>query len=254
MRTAQVCLPGFKVRFGDLDAGALQAAILGAREPGTLLSTLIARFRPSNSSSAPAWPPLEGSVEADSLILGPVTLRKATATLRILNNGAEISDLDADLLGGHVHGGGTLRTADADQATDQARPAYTLEGHFEKLSPADVGQLLGLHWAGGALQADGKIDLSGFTDKDLAASVKGTVHFDWRRGSMNGPATSGVVPVPLARFDRWTADAEIANGTITLGANQVQQGSRKRAVEGSLTFGDPPKVSLAASKETPAGR
>ncbi len=251
------CVPQFEVHFGDLDASDLQAAILGAREPGTLLSTLIARLRPS--SAAPSWPRLEGSVTAESLALGPVKLQGATATLHISQTGAEITGLDADLLGGHLQGGGTLTTA-----TGEGKPAYTLEGHFENLSPAEVGQLLGLRWLGGAFEADGKIDLSGFTDKDLAASVKGTVHFDWRRGSIAAPAPSksaagpgvaaGTIPAGLARFDRWTADAAIADGKITLQQNQVQQGLRKHAVEATLTFGDPPKVSFAAPKETQARR
>jgi hypothetical protein len=250
---AESCRPRFQVEFGNLDAGALQAAILGAREKGTLLSTLIARFRPASASNAPAWPRLEGSVKAESLVLGPVTLTDASAALRILATGAEITDLDADLLGGHVHGNGTLSTA-----ADDANPVYTLEGEFEKLSPAAVGQLLGLKWSGGVFQADGKIDLSGFTYSDLAASAKGTLHFEWRHGMaspQNGAlSTAGAVPAALARFDCWTADADIANGTVTLKGNEVQQGARKRAVEGALTFGDPPKVSFAAPQETQARR
>jgi hypothetical protein len=250
---AETCLPRFQLEFGNLEASALQAAILGAHEPSTLLSTLIARFRPASSSNLPVWPPLEGTVKVDSLILGPVTLTEATATMRILRSGVQITDLDADLLGGHVHGGGTLSTA-----SDEARPSYTLEGHFEKLSPAAVGQLLGLKWSGGAFQADGKIDLAGFTDNELAASAKGTLHFDWRHGVAaaqdSASSTAVAVPAALARFDSWTADADIANGTVTLKQNEVQQGPRKRAVEGTLTFGDPPKVSFAAPKETQARR
>jgi hypothetical protein len=250
---AESCRLKFQVQFGNLDAAALQAAILGAHEKGTLLSTLIARFRPSSSSNAAAWPPLEGTVKADSLVLGPVTLTDASAALRVLATGAEITDLDADLLGGHVHGGGTLSTA-----SNEAKPVYTLEGEFEKLSPAAVGQLLGLKWSGGVFQANGKIDLSGFTYTDLAASAKGTLHFDWRHGIVaaqnGGSSETDAVPEPPTRFDRWTADADIANGTATLKDNEVQQGARKRKVEGALTFGDPPKVSFATPKETQARR
>jgi hypothetical protein len=252
----QPCPPHFQVQFGDLDASALQVAILGAHEPGTLLSSLIARL---TTSTTPAWPQLEGTVKADSLILGPVTLREASATLRILPTGAEITSLDAGLLGGRVHGSGALHAA----GTDQGKPSYTLEGQFEKLSPAAVGQLLGLRWSGGVLDADGKIDLSGFTGKDLTGSAKGTLHFEWRHGAVeaqgvaqrsgkdNVPATASVPPA-LARFDRWTGDTEIANGAMTLKQNEVWQGSRERAVEVTLTFGAPPKVAFAMPRETQA--
>jgi hypothetical protein len=73
--------------------------------------------------------------------------------------------------------------------------------------------------------------------------------------AQNGTSSeTDAIPEPLTRFDRWTADADIANGTATLKDNEVQQGARKRKVEGALTFGDPPKVSFAAPKETQARR
>jgi hypothetical protein len=249
----QPCGPKFIVKFGNLDAGTLEAAILGAHEQGTLLSTLLARLRPSDANAAPAWPRLAGTVKADSLILGPVTLAGATAALRILPSGAEITDLDADLLGGHVHGGGTLAVP-----TGQGKPAYTLEGQFERLSPAAVGKLLGLSWSGRTLDGEGKIELSGFTDKDLAASVKGTLHFEWCHGGMaaqqDSGLTAGSIPPALSRFNRWTANGEIANGAVTLKQNEVEQGTRKHAIDATLTLGDPPKVSFAAPKETQAKR
>lgn len=251
--TSKACLPGFDVHFDHLDAGVLQAAILGAHEQGTLLSSLLARLKPSDSSAVPAWPTIEGTVQADSLILGPVTLTDATTTLRVLPTGAEITGLDAGMLGGHAHCTGTLRTD-----TDQGKPAYSIEGQFEKLSPALVGQLLGLNWSGRTFDAEGKIELSGFTDKDLAASAKGTLHFDWRHGAMAAQLGASLpmddVSPALARFDRWTADANIADGKIALKKNEVQLGSRKRAVEGTLTLGDPPKVSFALPRDTQARR
>ena len=251
-QTPQPCAPQFDLQFGDLDASALQAAILGAQVRGTLLSELIARLRPS---TAPAWPQLSGSVKADSLLLGPVTLRNASATLSVDSAGAEIGGFAGDLLGGSVHGSGSLAKGD--------KPIYTLEGQFEKLSPAAVGQLVGLRCSGGEFTADGKIELTGFADKDLAASAKGTLHFEWRHGSVAGPASQAGahrVPLPqpepippaLTRFDRWTADAEIANGMIAIKPSQAQQGSRKHAVEAAITLADPPVATFPAPKETVA--
>ena len=199
-------------------------------------------------------------MNADSLILGPVTLREATATLRVLPTGAEITGLDAALLGGRVHGSGTLRAV----GSNQEKPSYTLEGKFERLKPAAVGQLLGLRFSGAGLDAEGKIELSGFTDKDLADSVQGTLNFDWRYGTVSLPAgaprrngsespaalaKTASIPPALAHFDRWTAQAEIANGMIALKKNQVQRGSHKQAVEATLTLGNPPKVAFAAPTE-----
>jgi hypothetical protein len=236
----QPCLPRFKVDFGDLDLSVLQAAILGAHERSTMLSELIDRLRQMSPSAAPVWPRLEGTVKADSLIVGPLTLVKPSAKLFILPAGAEISGLNAGLLGGQVQVDGTLSTGD--------KPFYSLQASFLKLNPAAVGKLLGQRWSGGAFSGNGQLDLSGYTDKDLAASAKGTLHFEWRHGAV--VAASGSVPPQLARFDRWTADAKVAKGTITIKQSQVLEGARKRAVEATVTLGDPPRVAFAGTKET----
>ncbi len=236
------CPPQFTLRFGSLDTAALQAALLGARRPGTLMSSLLSRFKPS---STPEWPDLEGTVQADSLILGPVILNGANADLRIDSGGAEIKSFAANVLGGQLQAEGSV--------TPGTKPDYKLRGQFKQINPADLGRLFGMAWSGNALDGAGEIELAGFRDNDLATSAKGSLHFDWRHGSI---ADKGVrdVPAALARFDRWTADAEIANGTITLKQNQVQHGHRKLAVEASATFGAPPRVSFGQPQEARAAK
>jgi hypothetical protein len=240
--TPDSCMPRFSLHFGTLDAAELQAAILGARQSGTLISSLIDRLRPS---TAPAWPRLEGTVRADSLVLNPVTLTDATATLRILPTGAEITGFDAALLGGRVHADGSITSA--------GTPTYKLKGDFTRLDSPQVGQLLAMNWSGSWLDGSSEIELSGFTNKDLASSARGTVHFDWRKGSITSVAD--LEPPPdLAKFDRWTADAEIANGAITLRQNQVFHGSRRQSVAGSAAFGNPPTITFAPTPEHTAQR
>ncbi|MFY9855608.1 MAG: AsmA family protein [Terracidiphilus sp.] len=237
----QSCPPTFQVQFGALDAAVLQTAFLGAHEPGTLLSTLIHRLRPT---AAPAWPRMEGTAKAESLILGPVTLHKPEATISTITDGAEITAFDAELLGGRIHGTGTLHAA----SSAQDKPAYAFEAQLDKLSPPALGQLLGLRCTGGEFNGNGKIELAGFTGNDLAASAKGTFHFEWRRGTVAAP--SGFVPSALARFDRWTADAEIANGALTLKDNQAKRGAHTAPVQATVTLADSPKVTFSAPKST----
>ncbi len=241
------CPPRFQLQFGELDAAVLQTAFLGAHERGTLLSTLIHRLR---FTATPAWPILKGTVKAESLILGPVTLHQPVATLHTLADGAEITAFDAVLLDGHIHGTGTYHAA----ATTSDKPSYILEAQFDKLSPPAIGQLLGLRFSGGTFDGKGKIELTGFTDADLASSAKGALHFDWRHGAVEGvSATSSAVTIPpaLARFDRWTANAEIVNGALKLNENQVRRGAHTTPVQATVTLADPPKVIFSAPKPAP---
>ena len=231
------CSPEFTVDFGSLDAAALQAAILGAHKPGTLLSSLLARLRPGTT---PSWPKLKGSVRASSFILGPVTLDAAQVSVQIESDRAQIQSLDAGLLGGHIHAQGSILPGD--------KPDYKLKGQFDQLSAADLGRLLGMNWSGNPIGGAGEVELVGFTDVDLAASAKGSLHFDWKRGAVAGSGDLEIPPL-LTKFDRWTADAEIANGAITLKQNQVQRGARKLAAEGAATFGDPPQVTFGLRQD-----
>jgi hypothetical protein len=238
------CVPNFQLQFGALDASTLQAAFLGAEEKGTLLSTLIDRLR---STAAPAWPRLDGTVKAESLILGPVTLNSPSATLSTLADGATITAFEAGLLGGRVHGSGTYQAA----ASAKDKPSYQFEGQLEKLSPAAVGKLLGFRSSGTSFDGNGKIELSGFTADDLAASAKGSLHFEWQHGAI---AASSPIPSELARFDRWTADAEFANGALTLKDNQLKLGARATTIQAAITLANPPQLTFPAPRQTSAKR
>jgi len=234
---AEPCPPQFTAEFASLDAAELQAALFGARESGTLFSSLLARLRPGTT---PAWPEINGTARAVSLVLGPVILKDAAATLHILSDRAEIESLDTGLLGGRVHAHGSIVPAE--------KPDYKLEGQFEQVNPAELGRLLGMTWTGKGIDGTGTVEMAGFTDTDLGASAKGSLHFDWRHGAITENGDSDT-PAALSRFDRWTADADIADGAITLKQNQVLNGARKLAVAGSATFGDPPRVTFGEPQE-----
>jgi hypothetical protein len=234
----QECFPQIDLHFDELDAAELQAALLGAQQKSTVLSALIERF---SASSTPAWPRINGTVEADSLKLGPVTLGNAAISLRVLPTGAEFTSIEGDLLGGKLHGTGKLTQGD--------KPAYVFEGELEGLSGPAVCELLALRCTAGLLNGRGKVELSGFTDSELAATAKGTLHFEWRHGAIEvNSATQIEIPKALTRFDRWSADATIANNTVSLASSEIQQSSRKSNVGATVTFANPPEVSFEEPK------
>ena len=181
-----------------------------------------------------------------------------SATVRVLSTGVEVANLDAGLLGGGVHVAGSL----LKPANDQDKPHYTFEGDFEKINVTSLGGLLGLHWAGDPLDGNGKVELSGYTAKDLATSASGSLHFECRRGAIgNQPSRSAKhaesseaegVPASLGRFDKWTVDATIGNDGLTLDASQVIAGAHKQSVTAAVQFGDPPVVSFPAPKQVAA--
>jgi len=239
------CQPTVNLEFADLDAAELQTALLGAEKKGTLLSTVIARLTPTSTHT---WHAFQGTVKADSLVLGPVTLEDFTANVKVSASTAEIASADAGLMGGQVHLTGKVENGD--------RPAYSLEGQFEKVRAAELCELFDLKCTGASFAGEGKVELAGYTGKDLANSAKGTMHFDWKKGTVfeRGAESPNTVPPVLARFDHLTGDAEIANGAVTLKENQVQLGTRKGTVSAAVTFGEPPSVAFVQTKSAVAAK
>jgi hypothetical protein len=237
----QPCPPRLFLTFDSLDAAALQSAILGARESGTVLSTLIDRLKPN---STPAWPPLDGAIKINNLDLGPFTLNYVSAEIRVQSAGAQITSLDAETLGGKLHATASL----APIVKFGDKPAYKLTGTFNHLNPALVFQLLGMNGAGGAMDGNGRVELSGYTEKDLTASAKGDLHFEWSNGTLSS-LTDAPTPTALSRFDSFTGDAAIADGEMALAKNLVLRKSRKSELQATVTFGIPAQVSFAPPAE-----
>lgn len=222
------CVPQIQLHFATLDAAILDTALLGAPEPKSLLSPLMDRMR---SQQKPSWPVLKLSVSADALTLGSVTLRKLSADLHIHNGALTIDNLDAALLAGTTHLGGDL-TSNGDLVSAD------LTADFRGLNPAQLAQLLGPpapHWTGQGISGAAHFTATGATAHDLAASAKGTLSFDWQRGT----ATPD-----LPRFDRWTGSATFAAQSITLGTNQLFNGKAASHITGSIPFSGPVKLLL----------
>jgi hypothetical protein len=234
----QPCPPTVYLNFGTLDAAELQATLLGSPNKGTLLSKVMARF---TSSSNHPWPAIRGTLKADSLDLGIVTLDDFQAEVKLSPDAAEITSADAGLLGGQLHLTGKVENGDT--------PGYALEGQFTKISANDFCALLELRCTGASLDGDGKAELSGFASEDLAKSAKGMLHFDWKKGTIARAGKQAIaVPPLLTRFDHWTADAAVGDNGVTLKENQVQQGAHKGSASASISFGDPPTVRFTAAK------
>jgi hypothetical protein len=246
--------PALALAFVELDTSSLQTALLGARTPSTLLSTLIDRLHPS---TAPPWPHVLCRVNAETMYLGPVVLDHIDSNLELLPDGVNIKIFTGDVLGGNFQITGTLHKP----GTGQDKPAYSLKGYFENIDTKQLGRLLGLRWTGSAIDGKGNVDLSGYTGADLAASAKGSLHIEARYGSIaaareqsgNEPDAANA-PAALNHFDHLTADAAIADGAVTLGANQFVSGGRKRSVTAAVSLEDPPAVSFEAPKPAEAKR
>ena len=236
--STDACPPQVDFHFERIDTAELQAALLGAREKGSVLSELIERLTPSSPA---LWPRLNGAVTAAVLELGPAELKNVSMDFQILPVKATISRFDAGLLGGQLHATGTLTNGD--------KPSYSIEGTFDKVTGTDFCQLLKMRCAGGPISGNGKVTLAGFSDQELSSSAVGTLHFEWNRGAIKSSA-SETIPAALTRFDLWNADATIGGGKVSLTQNQILLGRHIASAKAAVTFAEPPNVAFGVSESS----
>ena len=243
------CPPEIHLHLGAVDAGAVQTALLGIPEKKGLLSPLMDRMR---TSEKPKWPAAILDVQAESLVLGPATLLSPTARMKTDGSDIVLENWEAALLGGTAKGQGRFSwTGDGLK--------YALEGDFAKLSATPLGTILqgeteddaSAKWSGGPLSGHASIELSGLTDKQLAASASGTAHFSWPHGSLPirtaTPAKTAATSEPAAslvevHFDDWSGTVTLHNGETQLGENAMRQGRHISSITGSIPFGSPAKL------------
>ncbi len=212
------CVTHFRATCAALDGGALVAALLG--EDQHLLNQLLRRL---DRTPAP-WPAMEGTVHAETVSLGRLSLRNLDASLSIADGRADIRRLDAQALSGTLHAEGEITVEDNV-------PHYRLSITLARASASAVGGLFHENWGGGAITLSSDLQLAGVGAAQLAASATGPFHGEWLRGNL-GTAT------PLARFASWTAEGHIENRTFTLTQGQLapNAASRLLPVTGSIGF------------------
>ncbi|KAA6461056.1 AsmA family protein [Acidobacteria bacterium AB60] len=230
------CVPHLSLRFEDLDAAAVQSAILGARQPGTLLSTLIAKLAPA---TAPNWPVADCTVQSRTLVLGPFTFGQVLGSVEVRHAGVQITSFDAAVLGGTLHATAVV--------TPGTKPTYAVMGSFAKLDPAQVFELMALKATGGLIDGAGSLQLSGYTEDDLTASANGDLHFVWSQGGLMS-STDESLPVSLSHFDQFNGKATIADGVLKLTTAEIRRGARRSTVDAQVSFGIPARLTFGQPK------
>ncbi len=216
----QPCVTHFRASCTTLDGQTLVTALLGAGGDQHLIDQLLRGLQ----SDSRRWPALEGTLHADTFTLGRLALHHADATVSVLDGHATIRSLDAQALGGALHGEGVMSITDG-------APHYTLSTTLTRASASAAGALFHENWGTGTVTASSVLQVAGADPAQLAASAQGIFHAEWLRGGL-GSLT------PLARFALWTADGLIKGQTLTLTRSDLTTSSAVEPlpVSGSIDF------------------
>jgi hypothetical protein len=239
--SADGCEPQVELRFGALDAAALQAALVGAPEEKSLFAPLMDRMR---SSDRPKLPEVTVNVQADSLEMGTALLQRPVIRMQFKPSEVVLENIQTDLLGGSAKLTGHF-------AWTGAKPEYTFEGTFNRLNAIAVGELINAPWTGGPVSGSGSIKLSGLTAKELQTSAVGNLLFDWLHGVLSMTAVSPDARPQETKFDDWNGAVSIQGGKAQLGQNELILGKRRSSMAGAITFGGPVKLSVVPAETKP---
>lgn len=222
-----ICPAHFNLEFGELDAAALQSALMGAGRRGELLQTILAEVARKNAP----WPAMDGQATIGALNLRTLVLQNVHASIGVEDHRIQIQSLDAATLGGTLHATGTV------DATG-SQPQYVLEANWSGVNVPQMASLFDEKWpVAGAMAGGAHLVFRGYSTGDLAASTQGTFHWLWNSGSLiapeDMPADAGTTNGSLspAHFRQWSASGAIQNSTLTL-----NKASLANPVSGAITF------------------
>ncbi|HEX3986256.1 MAG TPA: AsmA family protein [Acidobacteriaceae bacterium] len=221
------CPTTFALSVGALNGAKLETLLAG--QPQGILGEILTSALGEGSHGP--WPPLRGTIEANSLELGKLAVQNVAASVTVEGKQLTIASFDGAALGGKLHASGTM---DASSGT----PHWAVDAALSGASLADVGKVFGGMFGTGTGAAEAKLTLSGYQTADLASSASGGFHFLWQNGGLPGvsrvsqPDGSSV----LGHFDRWSAAGTVENGTLTLTDGGVTRAGRTDAVRGTIGF------------------
>lgn len=220
-----VCVHEFSLTTPQLDAAALQSAIMGAGEHGEFLQQILARL----DRNKVEWPALNGAIRAAAFMLGPLALHDVSASVQIQGRRIQFTSVEAHALNGILQAAGTM------DATGGA-PRYSLDAQLLHANATALAALWHEPPVSGIVSATTHLELSGYAADDLAQSAHGTFHWDWTQGATT------LVPAALSRFDHWSADGVINNRQLTLDKSLIVRGPVRQSISGTISFDRKPNL------------
>jgi AsmA family/AsmA-like C-terminal region len=168
-----------------------------------------------------------GRFSVARLELGTALANKVSGVAELEAGKLRITDLRADLLGGH-HAG----TWTADFTVSP--PRFAGSGNLARVSMSQLASLMHDNWATGAMDAKYSLAMAGLTPAALRESANGSAVFTWAGGSLRHVTLdSRGIPVSFSDF---AGTVSLENGTLSLTDCKLQSAGGSYAVKGTASL------------------
>jgi hypothetical protein len=161
------------------------------------------------------------------LELGTAIANNVSGMADLQDGELRVSDLRADLLGGHHSG-----TWTADFTVSP--PRFAGSGNVMRVSMAQLAMLMHDNWATGSVDGKYSLAMEGLTPAVLRASANGSSVFTWSGGSLRHVTLdSRGVPVSFSDF---AGTVSLQNGILNLTDCKLQSAGGSYAVKGTASL------------------
>lgn len=154
-----------------------------------------------------------GSLSANRVIVGRMTVTHFSSRLSIEDGKARLSQARASIWGGQHEGEWTFDFSGR-------QPVYSGAGALANAALGEAAQTMGDDWASGRLSLQYRLKAAGWSKADLAASLVSTADFDVHDGMMRH-LSLGATAKPL-RLRRFTGRLALEKGEFTLSTGKLQ--------------------------------
>lgn len=227
-----LCTPGtscsghFTLAEPSLDIGKLQSTLRSSSQSGEILEEILSHI----DHHATIWPQLSGTFQIGSLSMGKLVVHDAVGDAEIAGRSMQIRSLDGQMLNGSVHLAGKV------DATGGA-PNYEFNAEIRNASLTALAALSAEHWGSGAADFSAHWTMSGSDAQELIRSANGSLHWNWRKGSLAASVSSASTAAPeLMRFDDWSGDATIQDAGISIQQSVLTRGAEATPLSGTISF------------------
>ncbi len=217
------CTRSFTLHTPNLNAGHFESALHDSQSESNLLS-LINPW----AGAAPQLPEISGTVSADVLSAGQVSLKDAVLTLRMKGRRADLMGISGAVFGGTISGAeGESPTPDtltqvptgSIQWGDGA-PVYSLRAVLRNIQPDRVGAMWNESWGTGTANLLLDLRTRGWSAAELAKNASGKFKAEWLNGSLAG-STGGPREAAVGNFRRWSAQGLIRDQALVFTSSQM---------------------------------
>ncbi len=221
------CARSFTLHTSDLNASRLQAELRGNT------SSLLHLIQPWAGES-PQVPEIFGTLNADVLSAGRISMKNATLKLRLQGHQAELLAISGRIFGGTFSGleshpvanapatNGMMQSDVGSMQWGNGAPVYTLRAKLENIEPDSVAAIWNEQWGPGTAGMQIDLKTQGWSAADLAQNASGKFSIVWRNGSFT-PAAGALADAETEAesFQRWDAKGIIRDRKLVLNSSRM---------------------------------